>query len=149
MRIYTKILPPEAGFRCFFSVLLHHKKSHLMGNVDFLLDTGAAKTTISEKDARRLNINYDSLTRTDKVHIGVGGIVNVYLLKGVELLFKSDQGIVKEKFDEIEVIKTPGSDQHSITAANRIPSLIGCDFLEERGYRLIFDLSGKKVYIER
>lgn len=149
MRIYAKILPPEAGFRCFIPTMLHHKKSHLMGNLDFLLDTGAAKTIVSEKDARRLNINFDSLEKTDKVHIGVGGVVNVFLLRDVELLFRSEKGIVKEKFHEIEIMKTPGSDRNSIIAANRIPSLLGCDFLEERKYRLMFNLNGKEVYLER
>lgn len=41
--------------------------------VEFLIDTGATKTTISEKDAIRFGIDYGVLEKLDKSMLGIGG----------------------------------------------------------------------------
>jgi hypothetical protein len=57
-------------------------------SIDFIVNTGSSKTTINDKDAERLEIDYSSLTPTNEKYFGIGGTdVESYSLTNCQLLF--------------------------------------------------------------
>lgn len=57
-----------------------------------LADTGAARTTLLDRDLRVLSIPLDALEPAPVPIIGIGGTVRSFVLRGVELTFASDEG---------------------------------------------------------
>ena len=58
--------------------------------IRMVVDTGASRTTISERDAIRLGLDYGSLIcPSDGGRVlGVGGTCRCYLIEGATLIFK-------------------------------------------------------------
>ena len=110
--------------------------------MDLLIDTGATKTTILDKDAISLGISYSKLTKSKQPLLGVGGTVETHIAKDAELYFRTEDGSEhKEELSELLVVR------HGDPAPNimRIPSVLGRDILNK--YRLIFDRGRGQVEI--
>ncbi len=52
--------PLEAAY---VNVVLESESLHIYATVEFLIDTGATRTTVSDKDAIRLGIDYEALEK--------------------------------------------------------------------------------------
>jgi len=55
--------------------------------VEFLVDTGASRTTICDKDVIRLGIDFSKVEKLSEGMLGIGGLVDTYILKDVKLVF--------------------------------------------------------------
>ena len=110
--------------------------------IEFLVDTGASRTTICDKDAIRLGIDFGKLEKLDEGMLGIGGVVDTYVLKDVKLVFRrEDEKSYVENFERIYVLKHAVLDERIM----RIPSILGRDILNK--YALIYDKRHEKAYI--
>ena len=92
----------------FITVLVYLPNYQLRQSVELLIDTGATKTTILDKDAISLDISYDLLARSKLPILGLGGVVETYIATDAELIFRTDEnGIHNEKLRELLVVKHP------------------------------------------
>ncbi len=110
--------------------------------IEFLVDTGASRTTICDKDAIRLGIDFGKLEKLGEGMLGIGGVVDTYVLKDVKLVFRreDEKGHV-QNFERIYVLKHAALDERIM----RIPSILGRDILNK--YALIYDKRHEKAYI--
>jgi len=119
----------------------------LDGVVNFLIDTGASKTVISDKDAIFLKIDYAKLKPAPQKLSGIGGSVDTYVFENTVLIFKTDAGKLEFKFPILFL-------KHNFTSMNeedrikilRIPSLLGRDILNR--FKLIYNPLENKLELE-
>ena len=64
----------------------------IQGTVEFLMDTGASRTMLSDEDAISLGISYSKLVKLKQGLVGIGGPVTTYQLSNVELIFRKETG---------------------------------------------------------
>lgn len=106
-------------------------KLGIQGSVEFLIDTGASRTTLSDEDAFSLGISYSKLVKLRQGLVGIGGTVDTYQLSDVEFIFRTETGSLhSEQFSEIFVTR---HSQHSQRQARRtlvLPSLLGRDIID-------------------
>lgn len=104
------------------------KSLGIQGAVEFLIDTGASRTTLSDEDALSLGIPYAKLIKLRQGLVGIGGTVATYQLSDVELIFRMGTGdLHTEQLTEVFVTR------HSQRHAKRtyvLPSLLGRDVLD-------------------
>ncbi|MEM2970705.1 MAG: aspartyl protease family protein [Candidatus Bathyarchaeia archaeon] len=65
--------------------ILESKALKINETVEFLVDTGASRTTICDKDAIRLGIDFDKLEKLSEGMLGIGGLVDTYVMENVKL----------------------------------------------------------------
>ena len=70
--------------------VLSSKPLGIHETVEFLVDTGASRTTICDKDAVRLRIDFTKLEKLSEGMLGIGGAVNAYVLNDIELIFRRE-----------------------------------------------------------
>ena len=101
------------------------------GFVQFLIDTGADCTTITQGDGKRLRINYAALTKEDHC-MGYGGASVNFLCDGTVSF--AEIGVIEYEFDvELRISKPePGTSDLLL-----IPSLLGRDILNR--WKISFD----------
>lgn len=111
--------------------------------VEFLVDTGASRTTLIDKDVIFLGLDYNSLKKHSQNVSGIGGSVETYIIDDTTLILGS-----KQIHLPIFVVR------HALESLNkedrikllRIPSLLGRDIINR--FRLIFDKEENKVVLE-
>jgi len=120
-------------------------ESKLLGireTVEFLVDTGASRTTICDKDAIKLGIDFSMLEKLGEGMLGVGGVVNTYVLKDVKLVFRrEDERSHVESFERIYVLKHAVLDEKIL----RLPSILGRDMLNK--YLFVYDNKRGKAFV--
>lgn len=127
---YFKAGPLEAAY---VTAVLAIPRLKIEQRIEFLIDTGATKTTILDKDAITLGIPYSKLLRLKQRLLGLGGLVDTYVANA-EIYFKAESGQEhKELVEELLVVKHRRVDENIM----RIPSVLGRDILNK--YRLIYD----------
>jgi hypothetical protein len=110
--------------------------------IEFLVDTGASRTTICDKDAIRLGIDFGKLEKLGEGMLGIGGVVDTYVLKDVKLVFRrEDEKSHVQNFERIYILKHAVLDEKIM----RIPSILGRDILNK--YALVYDKRHEKAYI--
>ncbi|MFQ5761498.1 MAG: aspartyl protease family protein, partial [Candidatus Bathyarchaeia archaeon] len=128
---YFKAGPLEAAY---VTVLLAIPRLRIEQRIELLIDTGATRTTILDKDAITLGIPYSKLPRLKQPLLGLGGLVDTSVARDAEMYFKSESGQEhKELVEELLVVKHRRVDENIM----RIPSVLGRDILNK--YRLIYD----------
>jgi hypothetical protein len=115
---------------------------HFSASIRFLMDTGATRTIISDRDALRLGIDYSALTKLGDGMLGIGGPVDTYILKGARLIFNQEN-----RSKHIEPIESLCLLKHSELSERilRLPSLLGRDVLNK--YVLIYDKRQETAYL--
>jgi len=122
--------------------ILESKALGMRETVEFLVDTGASRTTICDKDAVRLRIDFGRLERLSEGMLGIGGLVDTYVLKDVTLTFRTENGKGHvENFDRVYVLKHPILDERIL----RIPSILGRDMLNK--HALAYDKRHEMAHI--
>ena len=125
----------------YVTAVLESKSLHLYASVEFLIDTGATKTTISEKDIIRLGVDYEALERLSKGMLGIGGAVDTYLLKDANLIFRQENK--KNHVEQLSLCFLKHSEVNERIL--RIPSIIGRDILNK--YTIIYSKKQGKAYL--
>jgi hypothetical protein len=122
------------------NAILSCQRPHFLGRVNFLIDTGATITSFIEEDVKKLKISYNSLKKVDQPPIGISGKVEAYEIKKVSFKCRSDEGIYKTNLPLIYALKgTPKG----------IPSLLGTDFIDNNGLKLMCSPSEDFGFFEK
>jgi hypothetical protein len=122
--------------------MLESKFLHIYATVEFLVDTGATITTLSDRDVSRLGIDYEMLEKLDEGMLGIGGTVDTYILKDAKLTFhRADKKTHQETLERICILKHAKLNERIM----RIPSILGRDILNK--HALIYDKRQEKAYI--
>jgi len=113
------------------------------GRIDFLLDTGAGETILSERDAQRIGLPYRNFPRGRNAR-GVGGTAHTYKIdkEATFYMLTTEEEICSVKRRFIEVLEEP-------TPEKELPSILGLEFLEELNFKLTFDMPVIAIYLER
>ncbi len=120
-------------------------KLNLMRYIDLLIDTGASSTTILDNDALRLGIDYNKIEKLAEGTMGIGGSVDTYVIPDVMIAFRTMEGIHREKFGNVFVVRHMPRNREEEERIKRIPSLLGRDFLNK--YSLFLNRKDKIVTI--
>ena len=106
-------------------------RGKIVDEVRFLVDTGAYETIMSEKDANRLRIDYSTLPKREEGLLGIGGITESYLLKGITIFFPIEDGNFLGWEINLPVMKYQFKDKEIEKRIKWIPSLLGRNFLNK------------------
>ena len=117
---------------------------NLREHIEFLIDSGASRTTILDNDAVRLGINLDQLEMSKEGTTGIGGVVDTYIIPQATLIFRTSTGIHEESFDRLFILKHKPKSRREEDRIKRIPSLLGRDFINR--YTLL--LNKKKDIVD-
>jgi hypothetical protein len=128
----------------FVDILLEIPVLKIKRKVSFLIDTGSPVTIISERDARKLKLDYRELSSANGNIVGLGGISETYVLKKVILHFFTRDTSLDIPLDDLYVSKGIITDEEII---NQIPSLLGRDALKE--FTFVYNEKQKTVSLER
>ena len=128
----------------FVDVLLDIPSFGIKRKVSFLIDTGSPITILSEKDARKLKIDFKNVKPAEGNIMGLGGFTRAYVLKKVSFYFFSKKKIFRLPMKEIFTYKNLTKDEEII---NQIPSLLGRDVL--KSFQLTLDESKAKVSLKK
>src|SRR3989338_7934216 len=110
--------------------------------VQFIIDTGSPRNVLSYSDAKRLGVKLNLLKEGEVILIG-GGRHQSYMFEGFEVIFIAENGLkVKDRIDvRILVSGENGED--------KIPFILGTDFLREKKYKLFCDLANDIAFLEK
>lgn len=118
---------------------------NIVGDVRFLVDSGSSSTVLSDLDVRRLGIDYTRLEQLSGGIIGVGGGVETYILPDVRLFFLTPSENYEEALDQIYVLKHQTSTATQRARIEKIPSILGRDFLNK--YTVVLKQTERLVLI--
>jgi hypothetical protein len=124
--------------------LLEIPDLNIKRKVSFLIDTGSPITILSERDARKLKIDYNKLKPENGSIMGLGGFAETYILKNVTLHFFTRTRIIDITLKKLLAYKNVSDDEDII---NQIPSLLGRDALKE--FTLIYDEKNGTISLKR
>jgi hypothetical protein len=118
----------------FVNAHLISEGTNIDETIEFLVDTGASRTTLLDKDMICLGIEYDKLRRYEQDLSGIGGSVETYVIDDAILLFgvyvmEMPVFVIRHSLDAMD-------DQERIRIL-RFPSILGRDVINK--FRLIFD----------
>ena len=121
------------------------KRLNIDRTIEFLVDTGATRTTITDTDVIKLGIDYGKLQRLDRGMLGIGGEVDTYILRDAKLIFETEERIHTEKIAQILVTRHRFRDRRLKERIKWIPSLLGRDILDK--YTLLIDRRRNRLLI--
>ncbi|MBI2184788.1 MAG: hypothetical protein HYU39_07515 [Thaumarchaeota archaeon] len=117
-------------------------KLNIRQSIELLIDTGATKTAILDKDVLSMGISYARLGESKQPLLGLGGVVGTFVARDAELYFRTDEGAEhRESLTELLVVRHDKIDENIL----RIPSVLGRDILNK--LRLIYDKRNGTVAI--
>lgn len=152
INLFIREIPPRPGHgasvQLFVQALVICKFPLVERAITFLVDTGASYTTILDKDAKRLNINYRDLEpqAEDDWARGIGGPVETYIMREVQLKFLSEDRrrvLWERTLPQVHVLTHPKERYEQI---REMPSLLGMDFL--RDFCVVVDAPNGIAYLE-
>ncbi len=115
------------------------EKPKVLRQIPFLIDTGSDITGIAMKDCLAIGISFNSLGRPVGSISGIKDKARRWEIKGE--LRAITQETKLERFGPMTlfILETSGD----------CPSLLGRDFLEQFGFRFIYNIKRKEVYLEK
>jgi len=129
----------------FVTAFLISSRNKVEAPIRLYVDTGSSHTTISERDAERIGIDYPKLKRAPYPIKGIGGTVDGYLLSECMLVFRFSNCAHVEFLDNILVLRHNPKTKEEHLATWDIPSLLGCDILKNYSVRFTY----KSVILEK
>ena len=132
----------------FIEARLISKSLQLDEKVSFLVDTGASRTTLLDKDVLWLGIRYDKLTKSKSSLIGIGGTISCFFIEDSILTFRTSKKNIHVKIP-LSVAKHPLEHMppHRKIQILRLPSLLGRDIINK--YKLTFDFPRKSINLKK
>ena len=97
--------------------------SHIVGEVQFLVDTGAHSTVLMSDDVGRMGIDCNTLTRDSRPSVGVGGRAHNHIAPAFIAFEEPEVGIRVYRIN----LAVFDPDEHPDQAG--VPSLLGRDIL--------------------
>lgn len=140
MRIRAFLAEWGASLFAFVPVIFSIDELGIDGNLSFLIDTGASSTCIGSIDAKRNRITYEDFNLTSEATgVGKGRIYDVP--HRIKLTFETcARGKWEPSMRDFKVLENP--------SGSPVPSLLGNDFLDSMGFRLVYDRPISAAYLE-
>jgi len=115
--------------------------------IRFYIDTGASRTTIADRDAVRLGLDYSQLEENIIPVVGIGcKSVKNYLIRNVSIVLRiSRDSYHVERLPFITVLKHEPANDHEQDIIDQLPSLLGIDILHKYSVRF----TAKRVVLEK
>jgi len=135
--------PPAPAVRAFTVI----SKLEIEGYTKFLIDTGASSTAMLDRDREQLGIDLEKMEKAPVKVGGIGGLVDTYVARNTELIFKTQNGEHVETLDIL--VLRHDLDKMSRDIVERVlamPSLLGRDIL--RKFRFTYDEKSSEVSLE-
>ena len=118
------------------------------GMVRLLADTGASRTTLLDRDVRLLGLSSGLLAPAPLPTVGIGGSVRSFLLRDVQITFRSDEGdfVLRRELWVVQhdLNQLPPEEASRIL---RLPSVLGRDLINR--FRFSCDYQAGIVRMER
>lgn len=111
--------------------------------VEFLIDTGASRTTLLDKDAIFLDLNYDDLKKHSQNVSGIGGSVETFVIEDSTLILGSEEMHVPILVLRHDLENLNKEERIKIL---RMPSLLGRDVINR--FKLIFGKEQDEIIFE-
>ena len=108
-------------------------RTRLIGDIPFVVDTGAERSLLGYDHADEIGVDYDLCRRPDASIGGIGGDLDVYD-EEARLTFRTSDGSTLTYETTLQLASRAGIG---------IPSLLGLDVL--RGFRMVFDWNRSEV----
>src|SRR3989304_10354396 len=108
--------------------------------IDLLIDTGAIRTTILDRDVNRLGIDFNKLPSHRYKMTGIGGEVETYTIKDAVFMFSTDKDNSQKECIELMVLRHDKMNER----IEWLPSLLGRAILGK--YHLIYSKPYQKIY---
>jgi len=118
----------------FMNIHLISESLDIDETVEFLVDTGASRTTLLDKDATYLGLDYNKLSKYKEDLSGIGGSISTYIIEDASLIIGSTQIDIPVMVGRHPIDKMT---KEELIRTLRIPSLLGRDLINK--FRLIFD----------
>lgn len=115
--------------------------------ISFQVDTGSRPTLISEKDAKKIGLEYGKLKTSPKAIYGLGGKIRPYTLRNVVFVFDSDEGMQEIPLGSVEAVRYEGRRKDIKEQMMDIPSLLGWDFFWKKNLKIEIDCAKEKFYV--
>jgi len=116
----------------FLSAHIQSDSLSLDSDIDFLMDTGASRTVLLDKDVHFLGIDVNKLPKPEKNLGGVGGSVETHIIEDASLSFITDEKSFEMNFPVF--VLSHDLSKMSIEERNqilRMPSLLGRDVINK------------------
>ena len=133
----------------FLPVLLHHKL--VSGNVQFLIDTGSPFTVLSPREGIRFRYQLKELSRKPSAVVQLAGFKfkRFPLNDSVTFTFIDETGTPQStNYSNLQLLSPTKVDERTLKECQHIPSIIGIDFLEDKGITLIYNPSRNSAFLE-
>ncbi len=140
MRLYGYFKPGTTG--AYIDVYVSLPALGIKKNIEFLIDTGAAKTVVMEGDSEILGIDYNILSKSAIGLIGIGGSIETYDARNASLHFALKTG--EEHVIKMDSIRIAKRTKMAVIKPS-MPSMIGRDILNK--YKLEYDKRHDSVFI--
>ena len=145
----SSLLLTEKGIRAVTRFNCPTRK--ISGNLDFIVDTGSERSFLGWDDAQKLGLDVDELPGYAKPVLGFGGSAEAKHLQEacyIYLDFGSD-GLREVLLADGILVYRPSKTRTKHWKRGPSVSLLGRDFLEKSGCRLVVDLAKKELFLER
>jgi len=127
---------------------VHLRSAYFQGLVWLLVDTGASRTTILDRDVRLLGIPAEALEPALLPIVGIGGSVRSFMVRDVEITLASDEGDAVLRQDlwvvQHDLGQLPPEEASRIL---RLPSVMGRDLINR--FHFTCDYQAGTVRLER
>lgn len=127
---------------------VHLRAAHFHGLIWLLVDTGASRTTLLDRDVKLLRIPPESLNPALLPIVGIGGSVRSFFIQDAEITLASDMGdfVLRQDLSVVQhdLIQLPPEEVSRIL---RLPSVLGRDLINR--FVLTCDYPAGIVRLER
>lgn len=122
----------------------------IYGPLSFFIDTGSEITTISEVEAEKLKIDWETLEHAHKPIITMGGRAEARILHEVILIFQTEDARHEEwEMDCIHISIIPVRERRREEIRKILPNLLGQDFLRRYRLKFVADYWKNEAYLEK
>lgn len=146
---FHKIKGRLAELRILASCVVPKSRTGLMP-IEFVFDTGSSRSFISYKDALRFNLPINSFRLVEYGYIAGSNYGFHEFLRGVRFAFKDANGeLARLSMRPFHVVKPTKIKPVARADAERLPSILGLDFLVQNELSFRFDPKSETAWFER
>jgi hypothetical protein len=103
----------------------------IRSQIKFVLDSGSDETSLGRNDLGRLGIDLEGLERVRWGAVGVGGLVDIYRLPDVHLIFRTEGGKPHSvHLDNISGREVESRNEEEREILSALPSVLGRDVID-------------------
>ena len=145
----SSLLLTERGIQAIARFTCPARK--ITGNLHFIIDTGSERSFLGWEDAEKLGLRVDALPGYPKPVLGFGGSAEAKHLREECYIYLDfgDHGLQQVLLADGILLYRPSKARTKHWKRGPSVSILGRDFLEESGYRLVVDLAATELFLEK